>query len=84
MDKHATSKEIIILQCKLLREPWMTNGLQASGNKNTNMYRRSIGMPKDSLKYIQYIAYRNKYNQLKHKAKIHFYQSKVNDYRHDS
>ena len=61
----------------------MTTGLMKSSRKRTLLYRMTIGKDKESNAYKRYIAYRNIYNNIKHKAKEAYYQALLHKYNND-
>ena len=61
----------------------MTKGLIVSSKISTKLYRKSIHKARTDSSYLRYITYRNLYNKLKRKAKINYYQEKLNTFKYD-
>ena len=68
----------------LIRDPWMTKGLITSSNKSNSLYRKSVGKPKTHPTHMNYVAYRNKYNQLKRLAKQLYYAKLFEKYHNNA
>ena len=83
LDECAPIKETVIPYRSLIREPWMTTGLMKSSRKRTLLYRKTIGKDKESNAYKRCIAYRNIYNNIKHREKEAYYQALLQKYNND-
>ena len=81
LDKHAPEKTKIISVKNILRVPWMTPGLLKSSQKCDKLYKHCFGLEKSHPKFKAFIEYRNIYNRTKRKAKITYYQDKLNSYK---
>ena len=62
----------------------MTPGLMTSSKKCGTLFSKIIGNDKASPGYLKYIAYRNKLNSIKRKAKFAFYHNKIHMFRINS
>ena len=83
-NKRAPEKVKTVSCKKLLRLPWMTSGLLKSSLHCDKLYRKSVGCKKDDKRHINYVLYRNKYNNLKRSAKIAYYKTELDRYAGDS
>ena len=84
LDIYAPLKMITIPAKYVITEPWMTKGLMKSSRTCDKMYSKVIGLSKDLERYIRYKKYRNTYNSLKRKAKIAYYQEKIEQFYNNS
>ena len=65
-------------------EPWMTRGLEISGQQKLCLYRETLkasAMCKDIMKYK---VYRNAFNKVKHCLKLKYFQNKAVEFASDS
>ena len=84
LNLYAPLKMIRIPAKYVITEPWMTKGLMKSSRTCDKMYSKVIGLNKESERFIRYKKYRNTYNSLKRKAKVTYYQEKIEQYYNDS
>ena len=84
LDKHAPEKTKVLSARNILRAPWMTPGLLKSSQHCDKLYKQCVGCNKNHHNFIAFIEYRNQYNKIKRKAKLTYYQDKLNSYRNDS
>ena len=84
LDKFTPERCISIPAKHIINEPWMTPGLMTSSKKCGKLFSKIIGNDKASPGYLKYIAYRNKLNSIKRKAKFAFYHNKINMFRNNS
>ena len=84
LDKVTPERYITIPAKHIINEPCMTPGLMTSSNKCSKLFSKIIGNDKSSPGYLKCIAYRNKLNYIKRKAKLEFYQNKINMFRNNS
>ena len=84
IDRHAPLKEIRISANKVIHDPWMTPGLLKSSEKCYYLHKSVIRLDRTDPCYLQYIMYRNNYNQIKRKAKKTYYEDKIQEYFHSS
>ena len=83
LNEECPEKITVIPYNKIIKEPWMTKGLMKSADEKDKLYRKSIGLSKDHPSYIAYIAYRNKYNALKRKARQEYYCTKIEEFKYN-
>jgi hypothetical protein len=81
IDKYAPETIKKIKYCNIIREPWMTTGLLTSGKKLNRLFNDCANKNKNDITYQNYITYRNKYNSLKRKAKVTYFQNKIDEYK---
>ena len=84
LDKFTPERCISIPAKYIINEPWMTPGLMTSSKKCGKLFSKIIGNDKASPGYLKYIAYRNKLNSIKRKAKFAFYHNKINMFGNNS
>ena len=84
LDDVSPEKTIVIPFCKIIREPWMTEGLMKSSAEKDKLYRKCAGLDKNHDKYKKFIIYRNKFNSLKRTARQRYYSAKIQEFRNNS
>ena len=84
LDDVVPEKTVIIPFSKIIREPWMTDGLMKSSAERDKLYRKCIGLDKNHDKYKKFVSYRNKFNSLKRTARQKYYSDKIKEFRHNS
>ncbi len=62
----------------------MTPGLIKSSKTKDKLYFNALGKAKDSIEYVKFTKYRNRYLSLKTIIKQTYYKNLLNDYKHDS
>jgi hypothetical protein len=61
----------------------MTRALIKSSKTKENMYKKSIGKPKNSQCYLKFIQYRNIYNKTKRVCKQQYYKDELSLHQND-
>ena len=84
LNEVAPERTIVIPFEKVIREPWMTQGLVKSSFEKDKLFKKCKGLGKDQPKYQRYLEYRNNYNSLKRAAKQTYYAEKINNFRGNS
>lgn len=83
LNRFAPESIKIINNNKIIKEEWMTPGLIKSAKNANKLFKKTIGKPRDCIDYKNYLNYRNKYNHIKRKAKLKYYQLKIREYKSD-
>ena len=81
LDQECPEKTVVIPYNKIIKEPWMTEGLMKSANERDKLFKKCTGLDKSHPRHQAYITYRNKYNALKRKARHDYYYQQINEYR---
>ena len=76
-NKHFPIRKTSNTQQRLLKKPWITNGLLFSIKERQKMFRTHF-LSKDTEKVKQYKIYNNKLNKIKELAKRNYYASQFN------
>ena len=84
LNEVAPEKTVTIPYSKIISEPWMSKGLAKSSYEKDKLYKKALGLGKDSQRYQLYINYRNRYNSLKRTAKFKYYSDKITEYKTNS
>ncbi len=84
LDIIAPKKTVRINPSRIVKQPWMTNGLVQSAKSCDKMYKKVHGLDKNSPEYQRYKDFRNTYNKLKRKAKSKFYMDKIEEFKTNS
>ena len=83
LNSHIPEKTITLPFEDILRLPWMTPALLKSTKTKYKMYRKSLGKPKSSSSYINFIKYRNTYNKIKRLSKETYFTNELAIHRND-
>ena len=81
LDKISPLKQIRIRPSKIIKDPWMTPGLQRCSQKQRLLYKKHLGNPNDQEKLNKYRTYRNKLKQILRKTKENYYLTKCKEYK---
>jgi len=73
LDWFAPNKTLRIPYRNIIRKHWMILALLKSSMTREKMLRKSLGKPKNSKAYINFIKYGNLYNKLKKLHKQNYY-----------
>ena len=84
LDEVSPSKVITIPYNKIIREPWMSQGLRNSAKQKEKLYKKCLGLDKDNPKHQAYRVFRNRYNSLKRSAKYKYYYNKILEFKKNS
>ena len=82
--KTAPLKTIRISGKRRFCEPWITNGIETSGQTCRKLYKLSLDMNATDDDVQCYRKYRNMYNRLKKTVKVTYYNKKCNDYKNNT
>ena len=55
-----------------------------SAKKLNILYREYMDNQKSDISYVNYINYRNRYNYIKRRAKMLYYNQQITEYKHES
>ena len=83
INSHTTVKEIKLSPKNVKREKWMTQGLLKSAQSVQKLFKKQIGVSKESPKHTRYVEHRNLYNYLKRKAKQQYYSEVFEKHKSD-
>ena len=83
INSHTTVKEIKLSPKNVKREKWMTQGLLKSAQSVQKLFKKQIGVSKESPKHTKYVEHRNLYNYLKRKAKQQYYSEVFEKHKSD-
>ena len=67
----------------IIREAWMTPGLIKSSQKKEHLYTKTLGKPRNSIQFENYLKFRNLYNIVKRQAKSQYYKQLLQKYSTD-
>jgi hypothetical protein len=84
LDRFAAKKTLRIPYRNIIRDHWMTPALLKSSMTREKMFRKSLGKPKDSKAYNNFIKYRNLYNKLKKLHKQNNYATELTKFKNDT
>ena len=82
MNEVSPLKDITISYKRKYVEPWMSRGIEISGKKKLELYKRTLKRGCTQEDIVKYKRYRNEYNRLKRAAQIAYYRTKVIDFRY--
>ena len=66
---------------QILREKWMSKSLQNCSRRNNKLFKKQIGLSKDSPEHIRYLKYRNMFNRVKLLAKKSYYKELIDQHK---
>ena len=84
MDKIAPLHTVRISSKQFYREPWVTNGIETSAQKNLKLYKNTLmshSTPEDVEKYK---SHRNLLNRVRRHAKHSYYIGKCHEYKNNT
>ena len=82
LDKYTPMKDVKISQTKIIRNPWITTGSLKSSQTLDRLCKLKLDKP-ETIKYVNYIKYKNYYTKLKRIAKRQYFKDKLNLYKND-
>jgi len=81
LDTHAPERDIKIPHKQIIRDDWMTPGLQKSCMTRDKLLRKCTGKPENHPSYQKFKSYRNALKKIQRKAKQSFYHNLLDMYK---
>ena len=83
LNTHAPEVKTSIPYKAIIREAWMTPSLIKSSRKKEHLYTKTLGKPRNSIQFENYLKFRNLYNIVWRQAKSQYYKQLLQKYSTD-